>query len=262
MVEGLLDAIDPAWFYSSLAQASAAIVGLVGAVLGSRIVDHIALMRGERRKLDESIGDIRRHFDSRIDNLQAVERNWEENRTSDVEALQQGQTVRHLRYEFTAWNGSAATGSATVPDVRNHLTEVERRLELLRLILTAYSRLVGNIKEDEVTAYVDRLQHIASHIPEEPKQIVLMDAKMLDEIIEPISRFRPRLVPISFVIVFLLLAWIALTGIIWPLSALPGLPDAYPKHWMLRALGAGLLGLIGYFSYQFRELRQLGRLHW
>lgn len=65
-----------------------------GAVLGSRIIDHIALMRGERRELDKNIGNIRRHFDNRIDSLQRIDSNWEENRASDVEAIQQGRTVR------------------------------------------------------------------------------------------------------------------------------------------------------------------------
>lgn len=36
---------DPAWFYSSLAQTTAAIVGLIGAVLGSRIIEHIGFVR-------------------------------------------------------------------------------------------------------------------------------------------------------------------------------------------------------------------------
>ncbi|MDR7419326.1 MAG: hypothetical protein QN178_10505, partial [Armatimonadota bacterium] len=40
-----VDISDPAWFYSSLAQVSAAIVGLIGAVLGTRLVSHIPDMR-------------------------------------------------------------------------------------------------------------------------------------------------------------------------------------------------------------------------
>jgi hypothetical protein len=43
--------IDPAWFYSSLAQASAAVVGLIGALLGSKIHDRISVLRDERRSL-------------------------------------------------------------------------------------------------------------------------------------------------------------------------------------------------------------------
>jgi hypothetical protein len=40
---------DPAWFYLSLAQTAAAIVGLIGAVLGSRIIDHLSRLREQRR---------------------------------------------------------------------------------------------------------------------------------------------------------------------------------------------------------------------
>ncbi len=39
------NALDPAWFYSSRAQVAGAIVGLIGALLGSRLVEHLQRMR-------------------------------------------------------------------------------------------------------------------------------------------------------------------------------------------------------------------------
>ena len=68
------------------------------------------------------------------------------------------------------------------------------------------------------------------------------------------------LLPAKFV--FVLLIWLSLTGVIWPLLALPGLTNAHPKVLMLGALVIGMLGLIGFFAYQFVELWRLGRFTW
>lgn len=49
--------IDPGWFYSTLPQVAAAIVGLLGAVFGNRLIEHLQTMRQERNELDSRIHD-------------------------------------------------------------------------------------------------------------------------------------------------------------------------------------------------------------
>ena len=45
---------DPNWFYSALAQSAAAIVGLIGAFVTSRVM----MMAGERSRIDKRINEI------------------------------------------------------------------------------------------------------------------------------------------------------------------------------------------------------------
>ena len=56
---------DAAWFYSSLAQASASIVGVVGAVFITRLVDHAAGVRLRWRGLQEQIEQLAADFRGR-----------------------------------------------------------------------------------------------------------------------------------------------------------------------------------------------------
>jgi len=79
--------IDPAWFYSSLAQASAAIVGLIGAILGSRIIDHIGRMRLERNQIDMEIGNAARLIADRTVSLRQFENFLRESIARDTEAI-------------------------------------------------------------------------------------------------------------------------------------------------------------------------------
>ena len=46
---------DPSWLYSSIAQAAAAIVGLVGALLGSRLIEHMKMKQAELDWLEQAI---------------------------------------------------------------------------------------------------------------------------------------------------------------------------------------------------------------
>lgn len=44
--------LDPNWFYSSLAQSGAALVGLMGAILATRLQEQVVVARAQREKLD------------------------------------------------------------------------------------------------------------------------------------------------------------------------------------------------------------------
>ena len=73
-----------------------------------------------------------------------------------------------------------------------------------------------------------------------------------------------QLVPKSLWIVFLLLAFLSLVGVAWPLVELAVLTDE--TSWRMSALmvafAVGVLALMGYFFYLLGELRGLGRFQW
>ena len=68
----------------------------------------------------------------------------------------------------------------------------------------------------------------------------------------------------SFAFMFLLLAWLSATGILWPLAALPGIDGSvgFSKWAMLACLLGGVVGLIVFFIVQFKELWEMGKLYW
>jgi xanthosine utilization system XapX-like protein len=49
---------DTHYFYSTLSQTAAAIVGLIGAVLGSRIIEHITRLHAQRPEVQTTIDTI------------------------------------------------------------------------------------------------------------------------------------------------------------------------------------------------------------
>lgn len=62
---------DPVWFYSSLAQASAVIVGLIGAILGTRLINHIAEVRFEKNQIETKLLYVQDMLSDRANRIQA-----------------------------------------------------------------------------------------------------------------------------------------------------------------------------------------------
>src|SRR5437879_997876 len=141
-----MDAInDPAWFYSSLAQTAAAIVGLIGAVLGSRIIDHIALLRAQRRALDPRVAktlqvhrERRRQF--------AADREYIGREIAETEAIiQNGGRERQLMGEQYLMGGGWGGNVGRATNAREFKTALEAELNLLRVLEAAYPAFAGPV---------------------------------------------------------------------------------------------------------------------
>lgn len=255
--------IDPAWFYSSLAQASAAIVGLVGAVLGSRILDHVALMRSERRDIDRTVDAVRRTHEARLEDWRMFRQYLDQEIAADKHALTQGKATRDIMEEWTFGRRSRFGLQAT--DVMPHLQALERDFATLERLLSCYGPSpAGELDVDALPVFASRLRTGAEDLfPEShpTRTQTGSDAALLDDLFETADRYRRKVIPKAFVVVLILLFVLAVTGIVWPLSTLPGLPGS-TKCLMMLGLVVGLFGLLGFFSYQLYELRRLAALSW
>lgn len=257
---------DPAWFYSSLAQTTAAIVGLIGAVLGSRIIEHIGFIRNERKAVDGEIGRTFQHTTAIFRDLQSLPGWIAQQIALDKEALAKGDTTRVV-HEDRCCFGGGWSGSGQVCNVQEHKNLLENRLQLVQQLTPIYQPLEGPVAEAAIEGYAQRLvePRIALDLGPEGENVARLlqaSADMLLQLLNKIADLKRKLLPASFRFIFLVLIWLTATGVVWPLAVLPGLPGADHKVLMVGALVVGLLGLIGFFGYQFVELWRLGRFHW
>jgi hypothetical protein len=142
--------------------------------------------------------------------------------------------------------------------------QLEQDLQILVVMMPHYVIPTGSVEASALAAYAASLRGFINTTPPDHRTRVLLlpDVGMLEQLQESVTRFRVKLLPRAFVIILSLLGWLSLTGIVWPLSALPGFPYRFPKPVMLIALVVGLFGLLGYFGYQLIQLTRLGRLSW
>src|SRR5258708_1584137 len=89
---------DPSWFYASLVQSSSAIIGLIGAVFASHIIEHLSNMREERRDL---IGRV----DALYRQLKARTEQWKKFKDFLQKKIKKSEPLSH---EEITWEGIGA----------------------------------------------------------------------------------------------------------------------------------------------------------
>ncbi len=260
------NAIDPAWFYSTLAEVSAAVIGLMGAVLGSRLIAHLSQMGEEQERVKPAIRGVKQTLAARIEHFLGYREYLNEQIAADEEALAHGQATRE-RSSARDWSSTWSGSPPQRVNAQEDQTESRGRLPLVDRLIEGYPTLSGKISEAGIRAVASDLEALAAKVPgsrggAQPRTMVHGDAEILIGLADSIAAFQAKLVPRSFSIVLGVLGFLAITCVLWPLAALPGLGGFYGKRWMLLALSLGVFGLVAYFGWQLRELASLGRFDW
>lgn len=251
---------DPAWFYSSLAQVCAAIVGLVGAILGSRLVDHLNAMRSERADIDAVLGGLRITIAQRSERAAKV-LTFLRQRVQDVEAAL-GRKVDTIEItEVYEWSRYGTLSAPEHVDVSS-LQQLRRTLQAHEVWgARAFGLATGGVRARDLGLRAANLQRYMDQLLEKEHPHLKDYKNDLDSCGRQLGGFEVKVFPASLVPVFVTLAVMALAGIVWPLSILPGL-EVTSKTWMLLSLTLGLIALFVYFAQVFLALWGLGRVSW
>jgi hypothetical protein len=224
---------DPAWFYSTLSQTAAAIVGLIGAVLGSQIIAHISRQRDKKKELDGMIFNTKTYFTTRTKNL------------SDM------------------WTNKAVTSSGGQPPPDQQM--------LMQVVQTYESiSVAGKVDSSAIKFSAEALRRgalaITSEYPtlHEIQTQMNSDATRLEDLHPRVDDFQKQRLPRSFVFLFVVLIVLIIVGIMWPLIKIPAqaaatISDAVP---MLITFSFGMLLLLIYFAWQGVELLRIAELSW
>lgn len=223
---------DPTWIYSTLAQTAGALVGLLGAVLISRVISHMSALQPQ-------IAAIRQRIHYVLETAQG-------HRSTIMPRLHE---------------------SSFGPDGMAWYALLAERHQNLEQMLT------GEVKRDRLPDYVRLLRDCVNAFPasanpsltsNDLRVPIVGNITHLEQLREKLADLDAQLVPKSFSIVFLLLTFLALVGVAWPLVELAVLTDE--TSWRMSALMVafigGVLALMGYFFYLLWELQSRGRFHW
>ena len=223
---------DPTWMYSTLAQTAGALVGLLGAVLISRVISH-------REGLQPLAADIRQRIHS-------------------VLTMAQG-------------NHSTIVGRLNElsfgPDGMAWYAQIAERYQRLQ------QQLAGEVNRDRLPEYVALLRECVDTYPptenaslnsNDMRQPIEGNITHLEQLRNRLAALDAQLIPQSLWVVFLLLAFLAVVGVAWPLVELAVLTDE--TSWRMSALMtsfvSGVFALVAYFFSLLRDLRAFGRFHW
>lgn len=223
---------DPTWIYSTLAQTAGALVGVLGAVLIGRVISHM-------NELQPRIAGIRQSINSVLAMAQ-------ENLSTVMGRL----NVSSFGTDGMAWYAL--------------LAERFQRF---------HQQLAGEVNRDRLPEYIAPLRECVDKFPasanpslcsNDLRRPIQGNITYLEELRDRLANLDEKLVPRPLWVVFLLLAFLSVVGVAWPLVELAVLTDE--SSWRLSALlvsfVGGVFALVAYFFYLLRELRVLGRFQW
>ena len=142
---------DAAWFYSALAQSSAAIVGLIGALqisgVSGRRNSVLDARRGARTALQRAAGS----YEGSRKLWAELRICWEGQLTANRRAKEEGLTAR-LVEGWKKWNGSARPPDQL--NIEEHTRLVKADISRLAEIIHLYVPLTGQANSNRIEALI------------------------------------------------------------------------------------------------------------
>lgn len=247
---------DPNWFYSSLAQCAAAVVGLMGAILATRVQHELAMVQSTYEEVVRLARRFRAELQIYIDELQKFF-NFRGHLITEIEgALDRGETRIKVNGDVYI-NGGGSSGERTI-EVNQGILEEYKKLHVsvgcAIAILRDYPNLDSIAHVRAMEPSLTRLETILS--PDYPRNLIegwCNSSRSIEKAYTThLSAISIRIPSILTVI----LGWLCIFGLIVPLWYL----SAHGINSKAILLGAFALGVVSIPTYIGIELIRIYRM--
>ena len=247
-------------FYTTLAAVSAAIVGLLGAVLGSRILDHIPRLRASKRSVDLAILGVQSNFRNLETLLTTYMREIPREIVAVAGGVDRDEEKITVEREFQ-WDLNINKPNVfREPGPREYLEELNRKSTFAHRVRQLFPSFTGDVRDEDIESWIAQFRaELGRWTEREAKFTLEQRLNDLVSVQNAVRPYRAEVLPRSFWNIFLIMVLFVVFGIGWPVLIIPA-PVWY--SWPFFPFLAGLLLLIVYFGNQFMEVRRLGRLQW
>ncbi|MFN0315741.1 MAG: hypothetical protein ACKVQA_11975 [Burkholderiales bacterium] len=275
--------MDPNWFYSTLSQSTAAIVGIAGGFLFTWLLSRRGEVIEERRTyiawLNRVIGpleELKRRTDvvrlGTVEALQKIHNQQAAGIAHDHLEIPRFELLSHTAYEVPRPTEEDIRFLEQLPSLYEQLRDaiVSDRVDLSRALLLEQpieSRGVQDYRETKIEH--DPFQKTGIGPDNFWKSMRLQKeyaiwkwqeiSREYDRLASSLKNFRERLVPASIYFLILILFGLVCGGVVTPLAFLSAYPDQ--SKMILFAISAPLvLAFVAYLAYEVRQLRRAADL--
>jgi hypothetical protein len=250
---------DPAWFYSSLAQAAAAIIGLLGAILLAQLLRHADDMAKSRNELvtrfraQRSFGKERRAWaeeykgflQERIAALQAQE------------AQGIGALAIHKEMSWSSRSGGSL-GSITVNQAM--IDGATENLTYCDPVFGAFGPVTESESVNDSAKLAKGLRDASAEWGDPPRGFTESAADTLEAIGADARLHNRRALSARVWLLLVVLAWLAIVGVIAPLGWLVVTDAAGTQKVLLTLFAVGIVGLFIYLGDTLLSVRRANSL--
>ena len=225
--------LDPNWFYSSLAQSAASIVGLLGAILVTRLQTQLAEVRQVRRKL-----------------VRARQRS----RESCGEALRELEAI-----------SSAAGGLVPAPPhshaAANPLAGYQPGSALYEQVATCRKLLTASLvaaNRGQLEKQADELLSLATIARADIRALTLRYLRTVHRVSAAVGELEIKAhVGMPRTMLFIL-GWLCAIGVLTPMMFLSPM-EGNAKVYLWTLFAAGIAAILLYIHFQILEIKRAGR---
>ena len=252
---------DPNWFYSALAQSAAAIVGLIGALLLTKITETSNTIRNFRAELINQKNELRVKSYPIINKIDELESSLKE-----ILGEIGNETVGTASYGLPG-----NYGSIIVEKGETDTEKIKKGLKLTSSSLEKWKDLFKNFDEkvdelSEIISSLAKIKEYANFISDDFGK--KLDEQLLKEnelntwneyflsFKNKVDDYNKITIPKSYYLILIILAFIVIVGVIIPLGYLSAF-SGYSKIVLISLFSVGIIGLILYFIYQVHEIRSI-----
>lgn len=246
---------DPNWFYSSLAQCAAAVVGLVGALLLSRLQAlHEGVALARTRCAQSFRGCLRFAEEQRIHAL-----NYAAHGPQELERLQEevrlGRDSHHVERLYSL-SGVAHSGIMHLRATPENIAREQRQIDSLPILQEYYREVLSVTTVTHARHLLQKAELLLEDLHDEPREALEPLGAMIFALLEDVDALTAR-APLRFpVLVLSALVWLALFGVLVPLGFLTA-REGLSKLGLLLAFGIGLAALLAFLGMQIRGIADL-----
>ena len=259
---------DPAWLLSAIAQSSAALVGLIGGIVGAQLFSHLSKLNQYKNKLrKEKIWPIVVQVNNVKDAITYLANRFEEQKADAIRFSAKEQ--EEMSYSPT-WHFLKGRHGSTKKDHPVHVKEdliiIEKKAKDIRDNFPAFK---GNISINDNERIKERLEEFkekdddeypisAKDVHETKKSFHVVLEKIIDDLSdlnELLNIYYDLLIPRRFIYLFIILIILSIVGIIYPLWFLTTLSSSIPNFTFFHNLDVvffffffGISAIIGFFG--------------
>jgi hypothetical protein len=252
---------DPNWFFSTLAQSAAAVIGIVGGFFVSRLLQQSATVESSKAHLLDDFVALRNRFHTSADGLRAFVGWTDEVLPQAREALGRGESTIEITHQVSfrggAWSGGQAVAYAVSPE---HLAELERERALGLELVPLLDAVVRLTNVAELRATTDAIEDSLESIPENARAQYRQLIAEADALARAADAHTAQAVPPYTRALLVLLAWLSVVGLMVPLGYLANGHNAASKDVLLGAFAVGIT-LLGLYLWNLaKEIRGAAQL--
>lgn len=245
--------LDPNWFYSSLAQSAAAIVGIVGSVLVVRLQAQLETAKRNKEQFLRKFIECRGQWLAQAASMNAFVNYIDRTQPLVAQALERGATQLQVTEEFKF--GSSSSGSSWPMSISPTTLETfDQNKKAASMLSDALSKLARIRELHNFASHFSIFENLRRLLPEEAHFIVDGVQNDLRRLIEPISRHTTQTSIKTSVILTAVLAWLCIFGLLVPLTYLSAYADMH-KYWLTAAFAVAVLALPVVLGFQIQEVR-------